>query len=184
MEEQGKMGKTGTDSNEKFIDSIKMEDVPWGKLTTAYGRAADFPEYLAILDEMADREKMERAFGEIGNCIEHQGTLWHSTPFALIFLVRIYRAAAKRDESGNADWLAEELEDLFHLIAQCFHDMMEETEDEGFLPLFSDMLREEYLWPEDMSEEEEESRWEEDAYDEELFASIYHYSYELVKEFE
>ena len=59
MEEQGKMGKTGTDSNEKFIDSIKMEDVPWGKLTTAYGRAADFPEYLAILDEMADREKME-----------------------------------------------------------------------------------------------------------------------------
>ena len=181
------MVKTVTNPNEKFINRLKIEDVPWGKLTTAYGRAEDFPEYLAILGEMADREKMEYALSEIGSCIEHQGTLWHSTPFALIFLVRIYRVAAKRNESGNADWLAEELEDLFDLIATCYHDTMGEMGDmgdDGFLPLFSDMLREEYLWPEDLSEEEEESRWEENAYNEELFASIYHYSYELVKEFE
>nr|WP_304956127.1 hypothetical protein [uncultured Acetatifactor sp.] len=177
------MGKTVTDSNEAFIDSLKIEDVPWGRLTTAYGRAGDLPEYLAILGGMEDREEMEDAFGEIADCIEHQGTLWHSTPFALIFLVRIYREAEKREGCDDADWLVEELEDLFFLIATCFHDYQELAEDEP-LPLFADMLREEYLWPEDFSEEEEETLWAEGPYEGDLFASIYHYSYELVKEFD
>lgn len=88
--------------NEEFINSLKIEDVPWNQLTTAYGRAGDFPEYLAVLNQMSDLEKMENALGELGQCIEHQGTLWHSTPFALIFLVRIYREAVKKKESKNA----------------------------------------------------------------------------------
>ena len=176
------MGKTVTDSNEAFIDSLKIEDVPWGRLTTAYGRAGDLPEYLAILGGMEDREEMEDAFGEIADCIEHQGTLWHSTPFALIFLVRIYREAVKKKESKNAVWLIKELESLFLLIVECYHDMEEMGEDVP-LPLFSDMLKTEYLMPLNISEEEED-RWWDDGYDEDLFASCYYYSYKLVEEFD
>ncbi|MDE7326357.1 MAG: hypothetical protein K2N63_08790 [Lachnospiraceae bacterium] len=172
-----------TNQDEEFVNRLKIEDVPWGKLTTAYGRAADFPEYLATLDSMQDREEMEYAFGEIGSCIEHQGTLWHSTPFALIFLVRIYREAAKQEGSDNADWLVGEMEDLFDLICTCYHDVEEDMEEDEPRPPFSDMLKEEYLWPEDLSEEEEDEYWQQ-GYDDDLFASIYHYSYELVKEFE
>ena len=167
---------------EEFIDSLKIEDVPWNQLTTAYGRAGDFPEYLAVLNQMSDLEKMENALGELGQCIEHQGTLWHSTPFALIFLVRIYREAVKKKESKNAVWLIKELESLFLLIVECYHDMEEMGEDVP-LPLFSDMLKTEYLMPLNISEEEED-RWWDDGYDEDLFASCYYYSYKLVEEFD
>ena len=125
---------------------------------------------------------MENALGELGQCIEHQGTLWHSTPFALIFLVRIYREAVKKKESKNAVWLIKELESLFLLIVECYHDMEEMGEDVP-LPLFSDMLKTEYLMPLNISEEEED-RWWDDGYDEDLFASCYYYSYKLVEEFD
>ena len=39
---------------------------------------------------------------------------------------------------------------------------------------FSDMLAEKYLWPQ--SDENDEERWEEDFYDDELFYSLYFYS--------
>lgn len=171
--------------NEEFINSLKMEDVPWGQLSTAYGCAGEFPEHFAVLGAMADRDGMEHAFGEIAQCIEHQGTLWHCTPFALIFLVRIYREAVGRQENKNAVWLTEKLEELFTFIVICCEDMekMAEGGDEDeILPLLSDMLKEEYLWPEDLDEDEQEELLE-NGYQEELFASCYHYSYELVREF-
>lgn len=39
---------------------------------------------------------------------------------------------------------------------------------------FSDMLAEKYLWPQ--SDENDEERWEEYFYDDELFYSLYFYS--------
>ena len=49
------------------------------------------------------------------------------------------------------------------------------------LPLFSDMLKEEYLWSEEYDEEEDEMRYEEDeVFPADLFYSFYYYSYEAV----
>lgn len=42
------------------------------------------------------------------------------------------------------------------------------------LASFSDMLAEKYLWPQ--SDEDDEVRWEEHFYDDELFYSLYFYS--------
>ena len=42
------------------------------------------------------------------------------------------------------------------------------------LASFSDMLAEKYLWPQ--SDEDDEERWEEHFYDDELFYSLYFYS--------
>ena len=99
--------------------------------------------------------------------------------------MRIYHEAEKQKESNQrAAWLVEKLEDFFPVIIDCHRDIEEmEDVDPKPLPLFSDMLSEEYLWPADMSEEEEEERWEE-GYTDELYVSIWHYSYEVVKEFD
>ena len=42
------------ESNHTFIQNLKIEDVPWHRLTTAYGRATDFPEYFQIIQEMSE----------------------------------------------------------------------------------------------------------------------------------
>lgn len=44
----------------------------------------------------------------------------------------------------------------------------------ALLANFSDMLAEKYLWPQ--SDENDEERWEEYFYDDELFYSLYFYS--------
>ena len=46
---------------------------------------------------------------------------------------------------------------------------------------FSDMLKEEYLWPAEYDEEEDEMRYEEDeVFPDDLFYSFYYYSGEVV----
>ena len=41
-----------TESNLKYIQNVKVEDIPWHRLTTAYKRATDFPKYFDILFKM------------------------------------------------------------------------------------------------------------------------------------
>ena len=49
------------------------------------------------------------------------------------------------------------------------------------LPLFSNLLREEYLWSEEYDEEEDEMRYEEDeVFPDDLFYSFYYYSWQAV----
>ena len=72
--------------NNSYIHNLKIEDVPWHRLPTTYGRAALFPQYFEILENMQDTDKIENALYEIATNIEHQSTLWYATPFALIFL--------------------------------------------------------------------------------------------------
>lgn len=49
------------------------------------------------------------------------------------------------------------------------------------LPLFSNLLREEYLWSEEYDEEEDEMRYEEDVvFPDDLFYSFYYYSYQAL----
>ncbi len=171
------------DQNEEFIRTLKIEDVPWNRLTTAYGMATELPEYLKTVQAMSNRGSVKEALGEILDNIEHQSSLWHSTPFALIFLVRIYHDAEKQKESNKtAAWLLEELEDFFVLLIG-YHDDLDDFESEEPLPLFSDMLNEEYLWPEDLDEEEQDEWWDK-GYADELHTSICYYSYELLKEFD
>lgn len=171
------------DQNEEFIRNVKIEDIPWKRITTAYGMAAELPGYLKTLQDMS--QGVRAAFREIITGIEHQSTLWHATPFALIFLVRIYHDAVKKKESNKtAAWLTEQLKEFFDLILECCRDLDDvEIKNEKPLPLFSDMLKEEYLWPEDMDEEEEDERWEE-GFSDELLVSFWYYSYEVVKEFD
>ena len=43
-----------TEENRTYITHLKVTDVPWHRLTTAYGRGTDFPAHLAVLEQMRD----------------------------------------------------------------------------------------------------------------------------------
>lgn len=172
------------DQNQAYIQNLKLEEVPWHRITTAYGLATDLQDELKTVEEMANRNKVKEALSEIENFIEHQSTLWHSTPFAMIFLVRAFdKAVAEMESNQCARYVVEELLDFFSLIAECYHDYYEEYEEEEdweTFPLFSDMLKEEFLAPEDCDEDAEEELYE--TYDEspEFFSCCYYYSFQVL----
>ena len=39
-----------TEENRTYITHLKVTDVPWHRLTTAYGRGTDFPAHLTVLE--------------------------------------------------------------------------------------------------------------------------------------
>ena len=280
------------EQNLKYIANLKAQDVPWSRLTTAYGRASEFPEIFkklalaieacdsarALDDEqnlksesgcgqnlknhhgcgqnstdatrcgaaqnfvnlaqkseskfkMADNEvakfkagraefkstdseaikfkagsadkdldaserdkfdaeTLQDALSKIFKEIEHQSTFWHATPFALVFLARIFMqahaaagkkrniAAGRSGENENgeneaAKFIATKLGEFFAFMLELCDDA-DKISHAAPLASFSDMLAEKYLWPQ--SDEDDEVRWEEHFYDDELFYSLYFYS--------
>ena len=167
--------------NNNFIQTVKSDEIPWQRLTTAYGRATGFPQYFDVLSKMKDLEAINNAGEEIAINIEHQSTLWHSTPFALIFLGRIFKQALDRRKQDNiADYLANELLELFIEVAEAIKGA-EGLEHADQLPYFSDLLKEEYLWSEKYDEDADELRYESDeVFPDDLFYSFYYYSYQVL----
>ncbi len=168
-------------ADNNFIQTVKSDKIPWQRLTTAYGRATGFPQYFDVLSKMKDLEAINNAGEEIAINIEHQSTLWHSTPFALIFLGRIFKQALDRRKQDNiADYLANELLELFIEVAEAIKGA-EGLEHADQLPYFSDLLKEEYLWSEEYDEDADELRYESDeVFPNDLFYSFYYYSYQVL----
>ena len=169
------------EENKAYITDLDVHDVPWHRLTTAYGRGTNFPVYFETLSKMDDLNAVKNALYELTTNMEHQSTLWHATPFGMIFMSRILvEALNKSGQNPIANFLAGELLDFFTCILQCYHDG-DEMEHADPLPLFSDMLKDEYLWSEKYDEEEDEIRYEEDeVFPDDLFYSFYYYSWQAV----
>lgn len=153
--------------------------------------------------EKFDIKAAQDALSKIFNEIEHQSSFWHATPFALLFLARIFMraravagknanknnqnaaagkkqndAASKNDENDNceneaASFIAARLSGFFAFMIEICDDA-DKISHAAPLANFSDMLAEKYLWPQ--SDENDEERWEEYFYDDELFYSLYFYS--------
>ena len=168
-------------TTQTYIETVKVSDIPWHRLTTTYGRATAFPAHLEVLWDMKDVDAIDAAGEELAQNIEHQSTLWHATPFALIFLLRIFKKAV--EEQGHnevAKYLVDELTELFIIIAECIRDgLMLEHVDQ--LSNFEDMLNEEYLWPEEYDEDEDVPRYEEEeVFPDDQFFSFYYYSLQVL----
>ena len=168
-------------ATKKYIESVQIVDIPWHRLTTSYGRATDFPAHLAVLWDMKDVDAIDAAGEELAQNIEHQSTLWHATPFAMIFLLRIFKKAQEESAHNEvAQYLAEQLVELFTVIAECIRDGLV-LEHADPLPHFVDMLNEEYLWSEEYDEDEDVLRYEEeDVFPDDLFFSFYYYSLQVL----
>lgn len=169
------------EENKAYITGLDVRDVLWHRLTTAYGRGTDFPVYFETLFKMDDLKAVKKALYELTTNMEHQSTLWHGTPFGMIFMSRVLiEALNKSEQNPIANFLADELLDFFNCILQCYHDG-DEMEHADPLPFFFDMLKEEYLWSEEYDEEEDEMRYEEDeVFPDDLFYSFYYYSWQAV----
>ena len=165
----------------KYIENVKVSDIPWQRLTTTYGRATDFPTELDVLWNMKSIDAVDSAGEALAQNIEHQSTLWHATPFAMIFLHRIFKKAQEESVHNEvAQYLAEQLVELFTVIAECIRDglLLEHADP---LPCFEDMLNEEYLWSEEYDEDEDVLRYEEeDVFPDDLFFSFYYYSLQVL----
>ena len=165
----------------QYIETVKVSDIPWHRLTTTCGRATDFPAHLEVLWDMKNVDAIDTAGEELAQNIEHQSTLWHATPFAMVFLLRIFKKALEeRTQNEVAHYLVEQLVDLFTVIAECIRDgLMLEHADQ--LPNFEDMLNEEYLWSEEYDEDEDILRYEEEeVFPDDLFFSFYYYSLQVL----
>ena len=175
------LGGKMTKENLQYIENVKAGDIPWHRLTTAYKRATDFPKYFEILNDMNDKEAIETAGEEIAMGIEHQSTLWQATPFACIFLYRIFKKALEdRDKNPVAAYLVPELSELLVYIVEAVN-IVEDMEHPNPLVNFKDMLSEEYLWSEVYDEEEDEMRWDEgNVFPDDLFYSFYYYSKQVL----
>lgn len=170
-----------TKENLQYIENVKVRDIPWHRLTTAYKRATDFDKYFDVLFKMKSKEDVKEAGNEIAVNIEHQDTLWQATPFACIFLYRIFKKALEdRDKNPVAAYLVPELAELFVYIVEAVN-IVENMEHPDPLVNFKDMLSEEYLWSEVYDEEEDEMRWDEgDVFPDDLFYSFYYYSKQVL----
>ena len=166
---------------QRYIETAQISDIPWHRLTTSYGRATDFPKELDVLWKMESIDTVDEAGKEIALNIEHQSTLWHSTPFALIFLLRTFKKAVEEQRHNEvARYLAEALVELFIVIAESIRDGLV-LEHADPLPNFVDMLNEEYLWSEEYDEDEDMIRYEEDeVFSDDLFFSFYYYSLQVL----
>ena len=168
-------------ATQTYIETVQVSDIPWHRLTTTYGRATDFPAELDVLWNMESMDAVDAAGETLELNIEHQSTLWHATPFAMIFLLRIFKKAQEASaHNAVAQYLAEQLVELFTVIAECIRDglMLEHADP---LPNFEDMLNEEYLWSEEYDEDEDVLRFEEDyVFPDDLFFSFYYYSLQVL----
>jgi len=130
---------------------------------------------------MESIDAVDEAGKELALNIEHQSTLWHSTPFALIFLLRTFKKAVEEQRHNEvARYLAEALVELFIVIVESIRDGLV-LEHADPLPNFVDMLNEEYLWSEEYDEDEDMIRYEEDeVFPDDLYFSFYYYSLQVL----
>ena len=170
-----------TKETKKYIQTVALEEIPWHRLPTVYGRATDFPKYIKILQKMEDKRAIEEAGEALAINMEHQDTFWQATPFALIFLLRVFKEAVEeRGKNKFAAYLVSELLELFVILAKVIHEV-EKMAHSAPLPQFTDMIREVYLWSEDYDEAADELRYEEDeVFPDDLFYSFYYYTYQAL----
>mgnify|MGYP007124783820 CR=1 FL=1 len=158
------------EQNLTYIANLKLKDVPWDRLSCSYGTAELFAKILKSLSQALKSSKFdENELGElldeiVAQC-EYQETFWHATPFALVFLVRIYKGAL--DEKGEAaKFISRKLELFFKFMLEIC-EKLEHLEHAKPLAKMEQMLEPKYL---DIVDQDELS------YDDRLFYSFYYYS--------
>ena len=144
--------------------------MPWDRLSCSYGTAELFSQILnslakAVKKSKFDENELAMLLDEIVAQCEYQETFWHATPFALVFLVRIYKSALS-EKGEAAKFISRKLEAFFKLMLEICKKV-EQMEHAKPLAKMEQMLEPKYL---DIVDQDELS------YDDRLFYSFYYYS--------
>lgn len=160
----------------EYIDSLKIEDIPWDRMVTAYGTAEKFPEFFAVLESMQSIDEMNDALDNIMSEVEHQDSLYQPLPFVMIFFKRLLKKA-ENINTPEAEWLAEEIKGIFKWISKACDYRVYEFAHGDYLWNFSELLDEKYLLPNHYYEELSD---ETDHFDYEH--SVVYYTKEILNE--
>ncbi|WP_148785596.1 ATP-dependent DNA helicase RuvA [Campylobacter concisus] len=158
------------EQNLGYVANLKIDNVPWDRLSCSYGTAELFAKILKSLSQALksskfDENELDELLDEIVAQCEYQETFWHATPFALVFLVRIYKSAL--GEKGEAaKFISRKLEEFFKFMLEIC-EKLEHLEHAKPLAKMEQMLEPKYL---DIVDQDELS------YDDRLFYSFYYYS--------
>ena len=158
------------EQNLEYIANLRVENVPWDRLSCSYGTAELFAKIFKSLSQALKSSKFdENELGElldeiVAQC-EYQETFWHATPFALVFLVRIYKSALS-EKGEAAKFISRKLELFFKFMLEIC-EKLEQLEHAKPLSKMEQMLEPKYL---DIVDQDELS------YDDRLFYSFYYYS--------
>ena len=158
------------EQNLTYISNLKIDNVPWDRLSCSYGTAELFAQILnslakAVKKSKFDENELADLLDEIMAQCECQETFWHATPFALVFLVRIYKSAL--GEKGEAaKFISGKLEVFFKFMLEIC-EKIEQMDHAKPLTKMEQMLEPKYL---DIVDQDELS------YDDRLFYSFYYYS--------
>ena len=131
----------------QYIDSLTVESVPWHRMITAYGTAKNYPELFTALENARDKEEWEKVLRALSD-FEHQSTMLPPAPFALVFLVRHFERLLEAKSETAARLL-----DIFMYYALVCADA-ETYLDKVRLERLSDMLLEENLLPDGITDEQ------------------------------
>jgi hypothetical protein len=129
-----------------------MQPIPWDRIVHWYGRATAIPETVRLL-RSADPSVRRKAQADLTNWLEHQGGLSQATPFTIQLLVQAL------DDSGLPD-----REAVIAIIEQIAKSALFQMDGPSHFPVGptpDDLIAPELLWPEFISEEEDEMLWEE-----------------------
>ncbi|MGG4441673.1 hypothetical protein [Brevibacillus fortis] len=141
---------------------LTTTSIPWQRLTTAYGRGTDIPRLIET-----------GQYEELANLIEHQSTLWQTTPWVLLILLQ--ELAKQKPEQVSLNEIQ-----LYLAVASAIP--VEDIDSQNTVETMNELLDEKYLWPE--NEEDDELWWEEEeprGYEQESFFSYFSFSYLLLK---
>lgn len=163
-----------------FITALNVDDVPWSRLTSICGNVPEFPELLeALTDE--DQETAEEAAKILAMHLETESILWQPAPWAMIFLARILGLAVENylNDPNVSD--ADVIMRVLSLYAPIFN-ALEGMTDEHPAPLanFSDMLKPEYLQPENSAGSEPKDFYA--NIPETVFYSYFYYAWVILAE--
>ncbi|MFV0395257.1 MAG: hypothetical protein ACK5LC_12825 [Coprobacillaceae bacterium] len=163
-----------TENSIYYMKNISIDDIPWDYISGPYERGNRFPEWIEDLFD-DDSEVANKAQSNIGKNIEHQGTLWHVTPFVIAVLGNKLRAIIDKEILLDKD--IENIVLILQLYAAIYFtaDEIWTMEVETPLPFFSDMLKDSYLIKENNDLEEYYA-----TIDNSLFMSFFHYSWMVI----
>jgi len=125
----------------------------------------DFSDFSNLQQSKFDEKELSELLDDIFGECEYQETFWHATPFALVFLVRIYKSALG-EKGETAKFISRKLELFFKFMLEIC-EKLEQLEHAKPLTKMEQMLEPKYL---DIVDQDELS------YDDRLFYSFYYYS--------
>jgi hypothetical protein len=119
-----------------------LDEVPWDKLTHAYGAASDVPHLLRDLAS-DDEEAREGAVWHLYGNIWHQGTVYEATASAVPFLLELAAAPEVKQRELILDYLCTLAFGTSYLDVHQHGFLMEE---ERASPDFDERLQQELSW--------------------------------------